>query len=46
MSLIRVVQESKHNADLFIGKRDQKIHPVSEREFITELVPQKVNKKK
>ena len=48
MSLIRVVRESKHNADLFdiIGKRDQKIHPVSELEFITELVPQKVNKKK
>ena len=46
MSLIRVVRESKHNADLFIGKRDQQIHPVSELEFITELVPQKVNKKK
>ena len=45
MSLIRVF-EKVNNADLFIGKRDQKIYPVSELEFITELVPQKVNKKK
>ena len=41
VSLIRVVRESKHDADLFIEKRY--IQLVN---FITELVPQKVNKKK
>ena len=41
MSLIRVVREGKHNADLFIEKRYIQLM-----KFITELVPQKVNKKK
>ena len=42
MSLIPIVREGKpiHDADLFIGKRY--IHLVN---FITELVPQKINKK-
>ena len=43
VSLIRIVREGKpiHDADLFTGKRY--IQSVN---FITELVPQKVNKKK
>ena len=41
VSLIRIVREGKHDADLFIGKRY--IQLVN---FITELVPQKVKKKK
>ena len=41
VSLIRIVREDKHDADLFIGKRY--IQLVN---FITELVPKKVNKKK
>ena len=41
VSLIRTVYKGKHDADLFIGKRY--IQLVN---FITELVPQKVNKKK
>ena len=41
VSLLRIGREGKHDADLFIGKRY--IQLVN---FITELVPQKVNKKK
>ena len=41
VSLIRIVREGKHDAYLFIGKRY--IQLVN---FLTELVPQKVNKKK
>jgi len=41
VSLIRIVREGNHDADLFIGKRC--IQLVN---FITELVPQKVHKKK
>ena len=40
-SLIRIVREGKHDADLFIGKRYMQLV-----NFITELVPQKVSKKK
>ena len=40
-SLIRIVREGKHDADLFIGKRYMQLE-----NFITELVPQKVSKKK
>ena len=40
-SLIRIVREGKHDADLFIGKRYMQLV-----NFITELVPQKVRKKK
>ena len=41
VSLVRIVREGKHDADLFIGKRY--IQLVN---FITELVAQKVNKTK
>ena len=41
VSLIRIVREGKHDADLFIGKRY--IQLVT---FITELLPLQVNKKK
>ena len=41
VSLTRIVRESKHDADLFIGKRCIQLV-----DFITELVPQKVNKKR
>ena len=41
VSLTRIVRESNHDADIFNGKRC--IQFVN---FMTELVPQKVNKKK
>ena len=41
VSLIRIIREGKHDADLFIGKRYMQLV-----NFITELVPQKVSKKK
>ena len=41
MSLIPVVRESKQDADLVIEKKYVQLV-----NFITELVPQKVNKKK
>ena len=41
VSLTRIVRESNHDADLFIGKRCIQLE-----NFMTELLPQKVNKKK
>ena len=41
VSLIHIVREGEHDADLLIGKRY--IQLVN---FITELLPQKVNQKK
>ena len=41
VSLIHIVREGKHDADLLIGKRYIKLV-----NFITELLPQKVNQKK
>ena len=41
VSLIHIVREGEHHADLLIGKRY--IQLVN---FITELLPQKVNQKK
>ena len=41
VSLIRIIREGKHDADLFIRKRYIQLV-----KFIAELAPQKVNKKK